>query len=204
MERLMIRYLLLSSTLLCITACSTGKGGVTVNNEIYFTMDPIIRTATYNTQIDFWGKHLSGLMIFKATSDTSERTIFITETGFKIFDFEFTPHNFSVIYCFSALNKKIIIKTLKRDLGYLSDFHYAAVKSEFRTDSSLTYKFKRGKKFDFYTENRDCRLKRIAHGNDLNSNLVIDFNGMRNADFDTIRIDDHAAHLKINMKQIDK
>ena len=111
--------LLVSSLLLGSYSCTTMhpilKGRETMT-------DTKISTATYHTQIDFFGKHLSGLLVFKATSDTTERTIFMTETGFKFFDFEFTPATFSVKYCLPAKNKKIITKTFQRDIGFLVDF----------------------------------------------------------------------------------
>ena len=115
--------LLASSLLLGSYSCSTNR--VSTNRipaNCKTVINTKIKTATYHAQIDFFGKHLSGLLVFKATSDTTERAIFMNETGFKFFDFEFTPATFTVKYCLPAMNKKIIIKTFQRDLGFLVDF----------------------------------------------------------------------------------
>jgi len=209
MERSMMHYLMLSSlVLLSITSCSPAKLGKyeKVKDDNLAMAKRRVSTATYNTQIDLWGKHFSGLMVYKATSDSSERAIFITETGFKFFDFEFTPNGFHIKFCIKGLNKKFIINILRRDLGYFSDFRHLQNALARKTGNGIIYLLKTGNnRFDYYTTNTDgTEIKKIEHGNDRHKSLVVNFDGLKSGNFDTIRIDDHSAHLKIFMKQIDQ
>ena len=204
-----MRCLLLSSFLLGIASCGVPKDSmlVEVQKDCPVLAKHLVGTATYNTQIDFWGKHLSGLLVFKTISDTVERTVFITETGFKFFDFEFTPSGFAVKYCLSGLNKKIVINTLHRDLGYLAGFNNSKVAwANKALSDDVTYQCKTGKNgFDYYTvDSGRTSIKKMEHGNKMHKSLVIDFDGMKSDNFDTIKIIDRRAHLNIFMKQIDK
>ena len=202
-----MRCLLLSSVLLCITACSPAKHTFSAEEKepCTATTRRQINNATYSTQIDLFGKHFSGLTVFKATSDKSERVVFITEIGFKLFDFEFTPKSFDVKYIVQAPGKRLLIKTLQKDLGYVSYFHQLQVVSTTKTESLATRKCKAmNGKFEYYTTTANCtQLKKIEHGTGLCKSLLINFDGIKTGNPDTIKIADHWAHLKISLKQID-
>ncbi|MBL0342736.1 MAG: hypothetical protein IPP71_18695 [Bacteroidetes bacterium] len=88
---------------------------------------PEFESVLYNSHINVIGKHLSGLLLFKAMPDSSTRVVFSNEMGVKFFDFEFKANDFHVIYCIKQLNKKSVINQLEKDIGLLI-FH--------RTDTS--------------------------------------------------------------------
>jgi len=79
----------------------------------------VVTNAKYLTQFDIYGKHLSGIMLFKRTTDSTERIVFTNEMGFKFFDFEISADTFKTIYMLDRMNKPYIVNTLYRDLAML-------------------------------------------------------------------------------------
>lgn len=196
--------LLLISLLLpgCYVAKGTKALDIFTNCPAVFT--PAVRTARYTTQIDFYRKHLSGLMVFKATGDTTERVVFMTETGFKFFDLEFTPHTSSVRYIIPSLNKKIIVNMLTRDLGYLAAAPPEnSAHDQPKSDNNTIFKFPRGKGYDYYVADKQCnRLQRIESGTDSKKSLVIDFADGGESGLGTINIAHQNIKLTIFLRQI--
>jgi len=193
-----------SSTLLC---------GCTATNKINvmdaFTncppvFQPAIRTATYSAQLDFYKKHISGLFIFKAMNDSTERVVFMNETGFKFFDLEFTPHQFAVRYIIPSLNKKFIVNTLRKDLGYLvippiENSAHDQPKSENYT----TFRFPMEKASVYYSTDKKCEhLQKIERGNDKKKDLIIDLTNASDTSLQTVRIAHQNYKLTIFMNQI--
>jgi hypothetical protein len=202
-----MRCLLLSSILLSLIGCSLAKNNIaTIKPECPVITRRLVNTVTYDTRIDIFGKHFSGLTVFKATSDTTERVVFITQLGLKFFDYEFTPSGFSVKYSVPWPGEKLIIKMLQKNLDYLSCSHQLQTLSTNDKNGATTYRCKaKHGRFDYYTVNTGCsEIKKIQHGNAIYTKRSIDFGEMKNGNFDTIRMRDHSAFLKILMKQIDK
>jgi hypothetical protein len=199
-----ICLLWLSSTLL--SGCSVANK---INVMDAFTNCPpvfqsAIHTATYSAQLDFYKKHISGLFVFKSMNDTTERVVFMTETGFKFFDFEFTPHQFKVQYIIPSLNKKFIVNTLSRDLGYLvvPPFENSAHEQP-KNDNYTIFKFPTHKAYAYYSTDKRCdQLQKIEVGNDKKKSLVIDFTDRQNMNPKTINIAHRNFKLTIFMKQI--
>jgi hypothetical protein len=198
--------LCLASTLLSGCYVAKGTKALDMFTKCPPVFTPAVRNATYSTQIDFYKKHLSGLLLFKATGDTTERVVFMTETGFKFFDLEFTPHHFEVKYIIPSLNKKIIINTLSRDFSYLvmppleNSTH-----EQPKSDNSTIFKFPNGKSYDYYTTDKKCtQLQRILAGNDKKKNLIIDFTGSKDHSPETINIAHQNLKLTIFLRQISK
>jgi hypothetical protein len=167
---------------------------------------PAIRTATYTAQLDFYKKHISGLFVFKSMNDSTERVVFMTETGFKFFDFEFTPHNFKVQYIIPSLNKKIIVKTLRNDLGYLVVPPIENSKHEQpKSDTRTTFRFPLSRGSVYYSTDKKCeQLEKIEVGKDKKKSLVIDITGSHHKNPQTINIAHQNFKLTIFMKQIEK
>jgi len=77
---------------------------------------PAFSVAMYRTNVDVVGNHLSGILLIKRMPDSSVRMVFSNEIGFKFFDFEFsTGGGFKVFSIIKQINKKAVIKTLRRD-----------------------------------------------------------------------------------------
>jgi hypothetical protein len=167
---------------------------------------PVVTNATYITQIDLYKRHISGLLLFKTMNDSTSRVVFMNETGFKFFDFEFSPRSFRVQYIVPGLNKKFIVNTLRKDLGYLvvpPSENDARI--QLKEENHTTLKFPRGKTNSYYTaDNRCSAVAQIAEGTDSKKNLLIDLSGIRNHNPETINIAHHTFKLTIFLKQIDK
>lgn len=200
MEKLMIRFLVLSSLLFATNLTSVKAAGDCA------ALAQTISTATYTADINFYKKHISGLIIFKATDDTTKHVVFITETGFKFFDFQFTPNTFQIKYCLKSLNKKVVINTFKADFGYLlfAQAGKAEVLTENSSEKVFWYKGK-SRNSTFYTTKNNCgELVKIERGGKKHKNLTIELDGLKQGNFYTVKIVHHNIKLDITLKQINK
>src|SRR5438128_6245701 len=118
MYRSRMRFLLSISCLFFLCSCFSPYKQLQKANENVSCVKqfkPVFTTALYNTQVNVVGKHLSGLLIIKTMPDSSIRIVFSNEAGFKFFDFEFNGNNFKVYYIYKQMNKKSVLKTLRKD-----------------------------------------------------------------------------------------
>ncbi len=205
MEKSLRNFLLLSSLVGTLSGCTAFKAGqkIEMSEVCKATLARHVTTATYDTKIDFFKKHLSGLLVFKALNDTTERAVFITETGFKFFDLEFTPNTFTVRYCLAALNKKPIIAVLRRDFGLLLNTKRSPI--GLTEKSSLkTYIFAADtKRFDYFTVNKaGDGLVKIESGGRVYKPLVMDIQSPAGEHFDSISVLHKGLGLKMTLKKI--
>jgi len=74
----------------------------------------------FNTSIDLMKNHFTGITVVKPMGEGNFRTIMMAETGIKIMDLEFFPDSApKVHYIMEAMNKKILIRTLTRDISII-------------------------------------------------------------------------------------
>lgn len=203
MEKSLKSFLLLSSLSVLFSGCTVSRTGqkFELSPGSKKALNQRISTGSYDTKIDFFNKHLSGLLVFKALNDTTKRVVFITETGFKFFDFEFTPAGFAVRYCLSALNKKPILNIFKNDLGLIvngSEGHLVGLKQK---NSLKTYIFAGGKKYDYFTLNEKQELVKIESGGKVHKAVSVSMPATAEP-FDSLAIVHHGVGLKISMKKI--
>lgn len=117
-----MRRLWLNNLFFCILiGCSTPYKSLQKSTEtkctaLHFTQFEILK---YRATIDVVGKHLSGILIFKTMPDSSIRTVFINEMGSTFFDFTYYKSSTVVNAVIENLNKKAVLKTLKKDIGML-------------------------------------------------------------------------------------
>ncbi len=115
-------------------------------------------TVLYNTQVDVLQHHFSGLLLFKPMGDGSMRVVFLTETGFKFFDFEFGKDGrFTKHYMLPKMDKKAVVKTLRKDFDMIlmrQDTSAARVLSNGR-ERYTAYKLEKGD--IYYITTMDCR-----------------------------------------------
>jgi len=209
MAKWLTNYLILISFLCGFSGCTAVKHLSVM--DIFTICPPIcqqrITTATYSSQIDFYKKHFSGLLVFKTIDDTTKRAVFITETGFKFFDFEFSPHHFRVVYILPNLNKKIIVNTFRKDLGYLlQNLDEKKGREQPKSEQYTIFKVA-GKEggYDYFYADKNCdKLLRIEHGNEKHKSLSISFDGMKNGNFETVKIVHTRLKLSLVLKQIAK
>ncbi|MFD2726866.1 hypothetical protein [Hyunsoonleella rubra] len=77
----------------------------------------------YRSNIEVYGKTFGGIFIVKKLGKSNHRLVFTTELGNKLFDFTFENNDFKVNYVMDDLNKKMFIRTLKRDFEILIKEH---------------------------------------------------------------------------------
>ncbi len=101
---------------------------------------PNFKVALYKAEVNAVGHYLSGLLIIKILPDSSTRVVFSTETGFKFFDFEFRPDGgFRVYYIIKQIDKKPVIKTLRKDFELVLMSNQDTAKAYLRKDDSSLY-----------------------------------------------------------------
>ncbi|WP_123848462.1 hypothetical protein [Chitinophaga lutea] len=123
-------------------------------------------TVLYNTQVDVLKHHFSGLLLFKPMDNGSMRVVFLTETGIKFFDFEFGKDGrFTKHYVLPKMDKKAVVKTLRKDLGMILMRQDTAT-ATFFTDGRYRYTAYPLQKGDiYYITTMDCReLVRVENG----------------------------------------
>ncbi len=120
-----MRYLLISLTFLLVSCGSyprkndfqeLGKSIEYVNNPYFSdkTKDYI-----YKAKIEAFDKSFGGIFIVKKLGPGHHRIVLTTEMGNKIFDFTLNRQSFRTNRIIPEMNKRILIKILKKDLKVL-------------------------------------------------------------------------------------
>jgi hypothetical protein len=154
-----MRYLLLSSCLFTLLGCTTiyknlhqTTGDVSVLDKFKLNDSAAI---LYNTQVDVLNKHLSGILVIKKMPDSSTRIVFASEMGLTFFDFGFMANDsFKVYSILKQMDKKPVIKTLRKDFNLILMRGLDSSKLTIRNNDSLIYYvFKQPKGYDCYITN---------------------------------------------------
>lgn len=127
---------------------------------------PVFTTALYNTQVNVTGKHLSGILIIKTMPDSSIRMVFSNEAGFKFFDFGFNGTDFKVYYIVSQMDKKPVIKTLRKDFELVLMRHLHSPSGyTMRKENEYYHVFPNKKDHYYYITDSACtQLIRMERG----------------------------------------
>lgn len=167
-----MKYLLLNSLLAVglLSGCTSAYKGLQTapgNAACVELFRPqFTGTVIYNTQVDVLKNHFSGLLLFKRMEDSSMRIVFTNEMGFKFFDFAFDSNGvFTKHYVMPKMDKKAVVKTLKKDFEMVLmpyDFSKASVLQ--RDDQRYTaVALERG--MVYYITDKDCsRLLKVENG----------------------------------------
>ena len=150
-----IRYLLLSSSLLFMLACSPAYRQMqpaTNEMSVLQKFKPMFGRALYRTKADVVGNHLSGLLLIKKMPDSSLRLVFANEMGFTYFDFEFAENGkFKVHSVMKQMNKKALLKTLQKDFELVLMQKLGDTATDTRKNNGLIYYiFQQTKGYNYY------------------------------------------------------
>jgi len=205
-----MRYLLLSSCIFLLAGCSSVYKNLQpatgdINDLQKFKPD--FKDVLYKAEIDVVGHHLSGLLLIKTLPDSTIRMVFSTETGYKFFDFAFSPDGgFKVFYVVKQMNKAAVIKTLKKDfeLILLPQKNYKSAYLR-KDDSNLYYIFPKSKgSFCYITDLKGTEMKIMEisspHKPIVQAIMKDDFNGVP----DTIGISHKNFNFTIGLKKIER
>lgn len=164
--------------------------------------------ALFKGSLDISKHHLTGLLFFKQTSDTSFRIIFTNEMGMKYFDFEFVRDRFVVQYCFPSLSKKALLKIFEADFRLLlpdstSVQNKVICKNESPANSEYKVKTRSGKYF-FTIGGASRRILQIfSSGQLIRKTRVFFVHGQKDVP-DKIRILNPTIKLTLSLTLMDK
>lgn len=149
MWRFLMRNLILSSFLLCalFTSCSKDLFKSSISESAILQPHDIVKpisndtTVIYKTAVNAYGRYLSGLLIIKSFANDDYRMVFTTETGMKLFDFEFKQDKFLVHYCMEMLNKKPVVNLLRDDFSLMLTRGFIGKEAKQITQEGVDYHF---------------------------------------------------------------
>jgi hypothetical protein len=167
---------------------------------------PHFTVALYNTKVDVVGNHLSGLLIIKKMPDSSTRMVFSNEMGFKFFDFEFDASgNFKVYTVIKQMNKRPVLKTLRKDFELILMDHPDPLASVRTGDGLLYYIFPAQKGFNYYiTDSTGSELVRMERASKSKTVVEAIMKNYINGVPDTIGISHKTFDFTIGLKLIER
>ena len=205
-----IRYLLLSSCLFFFIGCSPSfrqMQAATGNVGGLKKFKPVFTVALYNTQVDVVGNHLSGLLLIKKMPDSSIRMVFSNEMGFKFFDFEFAADgNFKVYSVIKQMNKRPVLKTLRKDFELVLMEHLDSAAVSVHTNNGLLYYvFPQTKGYNYYiTDSSGDRLVSMERASKRKTVVEAIMKDYINGIPDTISITHKTFNFTIGLKRIER
>lgn len=125
MSRYLIILSLIISLLIGVNSCSPPLKGYFPSSENAVVFRPVFNEdfekAFYKSIMKFNKKQLTGIVLVKKIPVVnSYRTVFMSETGLKYFDFEFFPtDSVEIHYVMDAFDRKALIKIITSDFMLL-------------------------------------------------------------------------------------
>lgn len=162
----------------------------------------------FNTRIDLFKKHFSGLLVFKNMGGDTFRVVFITEVGLKIMDLEVPPVGEpKVWYIMDAMNKKALVRTLSGDLKLMimpfasvDPVKCYAVGDDFE---KYVYKYKSDKQKCFLLRSSMAQEPiEIRQAGWLSNKVKVNFYGNPEAQLDSIFLKHYKIKLQMNLQRI--
>lgn len=159
-------------------------GNVKVSLGKYVPVDFKDKKVLFKTGIDVYGKHFSGMMFIKYFGERHYRTVFITEVGMSIFDFEFNHGIFTDHGSLDLIKKPYIMETLRKDLmlilmedGYSPD----ALQYEDTETGSMVYKMVSGDEYNYFFIDKNGRLLKIENSSGCFKKIQIEYSYNNNS-----------------------
>ena len=136
-------FLLISSFCFLFVGCGTTPYTfLKVSNadtDCLNKLKPEFKTVLFNTSVDVMGNHLSGLLLMKNMPDGSTRVVFTNEMGLTLFDFEFFENEFRALHCIKKLNKPVVLRALRKDIGMILQAGYQYQKVQYMSSATALY-----------------------------------------------------------------
>lgn len=203
--------MLLSSLLCLLLGCSSAYKHLektSGNPADILKFKPEISVVLYKAQIDVIGNYLSGLLLIKKMPDSSTRILFSNEMGIKFFDFGFSKDNdFTVYYILKKMNRKAVIKTLRKDFEIVMMQHIDTSNAFIKKDSNrnLYYGFPQPKGFNYYiTDSSTTQLLRMERASKRKPVVTVTTAGYTNGLPDSIGFTHHKFDFIIALKRIER
>lgn len=216
LKYLLKSLLLISLSLFVLNSCtpSVYSGFKRINGEAgsLFVVRPWFQAGTdhflFNSSIDVFRNHFTGLMVIKPLPGSDYRVIFINEVGIKIFDMEFYSNgDHKVHYCLEFLNKKIFIKTLKNDISLMLNnnpgSYIKTLKDSRSGDTVLKFSDRPGVKYLLIRKNSD-RAEEIIKSRGVGKKVSVKYYSSQGNEPDSVRISHFNLKLEIRLSKINE
>ena len=202
--------MLSSSCLVILLSCASVYRNLqpsTANFNDLQKFKPAFSVALYQASVDIVAHHLSGLLLIKRMPDSSMRLVFSNEVGVKFFDFGFSKDgDFKVFSIMQQMNKKPVIKTLRKDFELIMMQLLDSTRMQVRGDGGLVYYiFPESKGFDHYilNANKDS-LVRMERASKRKAVVQAITGNYREGVPDTIGITHTNFNFTIGLKRLER
>ncbi|MFH1121595.1 MAG: hypothetical protein V1775_17380 [Bacteroidota bacterium] len=181
------RNLIILITFAFITGACSGLKGFEKTDPEKFTNNPFpplkgeYGQALYKTQMDAFGKHFSGILLFKPEPlNSSFRVVLLSEFGLNLMDLSMKSNGTTVNSCQDFLNRPVIINSIEKNirmLVYIPENKRKIKKyrnhetNEFAVKSGCFYK-------NIYFCNQDGRLTKIEQRRFFLNRLTVKMEGI--------------------------
>ena len=205
MQKLMIRYLLISALFCLFVSCKSYQvqDAVSVDNSLQFVQNQYFSDVSldyvYKTHIEIYGNKMGGIFIAKRINDSIHRMVLTTDFGNKLLDFEISENSFKVNFIIDNLDKKIIINTLRDDFRTLLQVNSKVFKT-YKRNNEVIYQTEYNAYYYFDEVSRN--LTKIIKTNKRKEKVVFTFDSKKTTFAENINIQHFNIKLKIDFNQI--
>ena len=205
MQKLMIRYLLISAFFTLFISCKSYqiKDAFSVDNSLQFVQNQYFSDVSldyvYKTHIEIYGNKMGGIFIAKRINDSIHRMVLTTDFGNKLLDFEISENSFKVNFIIDNLDKKIIINTLRDDFRTLLQVNSKVFKT-YKRNNEVIYQTENNAYYYFDEVSRN--LTKIIKTNKRKEKVVFTFDSKKTTFAENINIQHFNIKLKIDFNQI--
>lgn len=205
MQKLMIRYLLISAFFTLFISCKSYQvqDAVSVDNSLQFVQNQYFSDVSldyvYKTHIEIYGNKMGGIFIAKRVNDSIHRMVLTTDFGNKLLDFEISENSFKVNFIIDNLDKKIIINTLRDDFRTLLQVNSKVFKTYKRNNEVI---FQTENNAYYYFDEVSRNLTKIIKTNKRKEKVVFTFDSKKTTFAENINIQHYNIKLKIDFNQI--
>jgi hypothetical protein len=168
---------------------------------------PVFKADWYNANVDVIGKHISGLLLFKAMPDSSLRLVFTNEVGVTFFDFEFGKRGeFKVHQIIDQMDKKPVITLLRKDfeLIMMRGLTAESLKSYVKNNEIL-YALPGKKETDYFITDKECAsLLRIEKASKRKKKVEVILTGRQQTSPDAVYLKHFTFDMQISLKKLER
>lgn len=179
-----------------------------INPDSYSWFSGDTGRTLFRSSISIYGNDFTGLLLVKPTGQ-SQRILFITEMGIKIFDMEFyKAGSYSVHYCMEAIDRKPVIRRLGNDFSLMlysvtGDGNQNILKEKDTGMTVIKINDKAGKRF-CKIDSHTGKVEELIQTGILTNKLNINFFGTSQERPDSVIISHYNIKFKIHLATINE
>jgi len=203
----MRRFLLISSCFLLFSCglpllknmeeASLLNAPKSIENPYFKELDSYI----FKSSISIYNNDLSGILVLKKLSNTSCRLAFTTEFGNTLLDMTVTSTGYAKHFAIKKLDRKIILKTLAKDIRALTANDLKVEKAFRQAEKEVLMSSLN--KYQLYYFFRDDQLEEIVKTTKSNEKLKIQFSFDEVGQLNLINLAHEGIALNIQLRPID-